>query len=97
MDLHKAYSTLLRHLYKTLYNIGVRRQAEQEEPTVKAVLEKRERTDVAQDENLLSRMERDVLKEWELKRDKLAVLEMRVEEAVFILRDLNTVGANEDY
>ena len=97
MDLQKAYSTLLRHLYKTLYNIGVRRQAEQEEPTVKAVLEKRERTDVAQDENLLSRMERDVLKEWELKRDKLAVLEMRVEEAVFILRDLNTVGANEDY
>jgi len=97
VDLHKAYSTLLRHLYKTLYNIGVRRQAEQEEPTVKAVLEKRERTDVAQDENLLSRMERDVLKEWELKRDKLAVLEMRVEEAVFILRDLNTVGANEDY
>jgi len=97
VDLQKAYSTLLRHLYKTLYNIGVRRQAEQEEPTVKAVLEKRERTDVAQDENLLSRMERDVLKEWELKRDQLAVLEMRVEEAVFILRDLNTVGANEDY
>lgn len=96
MDLHKAYSTLLGHLYKTLYNIGVRRQAEQEEPTVKAVLEKRERSDVAQDESLLSRMERDVLKEWEMKREKLTVLEMRVEEAVFVLRDLNTVGANED-
>ncbi|OAX40521.1 hypothetical protein K503DRAFT_781359 [Rhizopogon vinicolor AM-OR11-026] len=96
VDLHKAYSTLLGHLYKTIYNIGMRRQAEQEEPIVKAVLEKRERTDVAQDESLLSRMERDVLKEWETKQEKLTVLEMRVEEAVFILRDLDTVGSNED-
>lgn len=63
---------------------------------MKAVLEKRERTDVAQDESLLSRMERDVLKEWETKREKLVVLEMRVEEAVFILRDLDTVRNNED-
>ncbi|KAG1883007.1 RNA polymerase III subunit RPC82-domain-containing protein [Suillus subluteus] len=96
VDLHKAYSALLGHLYKTLYNIGMRRQAEQEEPTVKAVLEKRARTDVAQDENLLSRMERDVLKEWETKQEKLTVLEMRVEEAVFILRDLDKVGSHED-
>ncbi|KAG1835736.1 hypothetical protein EV424DRAFT_1468174 [Suillus variegatus] len=96
VDLHKAYSALLGHLYKTLYNIGMRRQAEQEEPTVKAVLAKRARTDVAQDENLLSRMERDVLKEWETKREKLTVLEMRVEEAVFILRDLDKVGSYED-
>lgn len=96
VDLHKAYSALLGHLYKTLYNVGMRRQAEQEEPTVKAVLEKRARTDVAQDENLLSRMERDVLKEWETKQEKLTVLEMRVEEAVFILRDLDKVGSHED-
>ncbi|KAG2133911.1 RNA polymerase III subunit RPC82-domain-containing protein [Suillus cothurnatus] len=96
VDLHKAYSALLGHLYKTLYNIGMRRQAEQEEPTVKAVLAKRARTDVAQDESLLSRMERDVLKEWEMKREKLTVLEMRVEEAVFILRDLDKVGSHED-
>lgn len=96
VDLHKAYSALLGHLHKTLYNIGMRRQAEQEEPTVKAVLAKRARTDVAQDENLLSRMERDVLKEWETKREKLTVLEMRVEEAVFILRDLDKAGSHED-
>lgn len=96
VDLPKAYSALLGHLYKTLYNIGMRRQAEQEEPTVEAVLAKRARTDVAQDENLLSRMERDVLKEWETKREKLTVLEMRVEEVVFILRDLDKVGSHED-
>ncbi|KAH7889942.1 hypothetical protein F5I97DRAFT_613608 [Phlebopus sp. FC_14] len=90
VDLQKAYSAILGSLYKTLYNISIRRQAEEEEPNVKAVLTKRERTDVAQDENLLSRMERDTLAEWESKREKLNVLEMRVEEAVFILRDLNT-------
>ncbi|KAH7919899.1 hypothetical protein BV22DRAFT_1133495 [Leucogyrophana mollusca] len=95
VDLQKAYSTLLGSLYKTLYNINVRRQAEQEEPNVRAVLVKRERSDVAQNENLLSRMERDVLKEWEAKREKLTVLELRVEEAVFILRDLDT-GSNND-
>ncbi|KIJ60612.1 hypothetical protein HYDPIDRAFT_177323 [Hydnomerulius pinastri MD-312] len=95
VDLAKAYSALLGNLYKTLYNISMRRQAEQEEPNVKAVLMKRERTDVAQDENLLSRMEREILAEWEMKREKLNVLEMRVEEAVFILRDLDT-GGNTD-
>lgn len=82
-------------LYKTLFNINARRQAEQEEPVVKAVLEKRERTDVAQDENLLSRREREIVIEWEKRREKLNVLEMRVEEAVFILRDL-APGANSD-
>ncbi|KAG1736710.1 hypothetical protein EDD22DRAFT_852227 [Suillus occidentalis] len=69
----------LESLAKSFANAhGMRRQAEQEEPTVKAVLAKRARTDVAQDENLLSRMERDVLQEWETKREKLTVLEMGV-------------------
>ena len=94
VDLVKAYSALLASLYKTLFNIGTRRQAEQEEPNVKAVLVKRERTDVAQDVNLLTRMEREVLAEWERKQEMLSVLEMRVEEAVFILRDLG--GSMDD-
>jgi DNA-directed RNA polymerase III subunit RPC3 len=88
---------ILGNLYKTLYNIGVRRQAEQEEPTLKAVLEKRERSDVSQDEaGLMSRMEQDMIKEWEAKQEKLTVLKMRVEESVFILRDLGVFGINED-
>ena len=75
-------------MYKTLYNIGLRRQSEREMPEVRAVLEKRERIDVSQDETLLSRLERDLLREWEDKQERLTVLEMRVEESVFILRDL---------
>ncbi|KAF7338623.1 RNA polymerase III subunit C3 [Mycena venus] len=97
VDLQKAYSVILGDLYKTLFNIGARREAEQEEPMVKAVLEKRERSDVSQDEAaLMSRMELDMIKEWEAKQEKLTVLEMRVEESVFILRDLGVFGINED-
>jgi len=96
VDLQKAYSVLLGSLYKTLYNIGVRRRAEEEEPGLKAVLDKRERSDVSQDENLLTRMERDILEEWEVKKEKLTMLEMRVEEAVFILRDLSPLGISDD-
>ncbi|EGN96168.1 hypothetical protein SERLA73DRAFT_94223 [Serpula lacrymans var. lacrymans S7.3] len=96
VDLPKAYSVLLGSLYKTLYNISMRRHAEQEESNVKAVLEKCERSDVSQDETLLSRLEREILKDWEKKREKLMVLEMRVEEAVFILRDLDSSGTIDD-
>ena len=93
VDLQKAYAILLGNLYKMLYNISIRRQGEQEEPLVKAVLEKRERSDVSQDEErLLTRNERETLAEWEKKREKLTILEMRVEESVFIIRDLGSFG-----
>lgn len=63
---------------------------------VRAVLQKSERTDVQADTSLLSRNERQLLKEWEGRREKLRVLEMRVEEAIFILRDLSVVGSDEE-
>ena len=95
--MQKAYNVLLGNLYKTLYNIAARKQAEQEEPNLKAVLAKRLRSDVSQDEErLLTRNERELLAQWEKKREKLTVLEMRVEEAVFILRDLDTFAINEE-
>lgn len=97
VDLQKAYATILDNLYKTLYNISRRRQAEEEEPGVKAVLEKRQRSDVIQDEaRLLTRNEREIIAHWEKKREKLTVLEMRVEEAVFILRDLASLGNGDE-
>ncbi|KAI0781107.1 RNA polymerase III subunit RPC82-domain-containing protein [Trametes elegans] len=97
VDLQKASAVQLRNLYKTLYNIAARRQAEQDEPGLNAVLEKRRRTDVSQDEErLLTRNERELLAQWEKKREKLTVLEMRVEEAVFILRDLGRFVIDDD-
>ena len=81
-------------MYKTLYNIAVRRDAEEQEITVKAVLEKCKRSDVQEDDSLLTRMEKEVLQGYEEKREKLSVLEMRVEEAVFLLRDLAVFGVD---
>ena len=66
VDLQKAYAVQLSNMYKTLYNIDMRRQTEAEEPTLKAVLDKRQRSDVSQDEErLLTRNEREMLTEWE--------------------------------
>ncbi|EPQ58252.1 hypothetical protein GLOTRDRAFT_36462 [Gloeophyllum trabeum ATCC 11539] len=96
VDLTKAYTMLLGFLYKSIYNIGARRHAEAQEPSVKAVLDKRERSDVMQDERLLTRVEREIIQEWESRRDKLTVLEMRVEEAVFIIRDLGILGIEDE-
>ena len=92
----KAFTAILGQVYKTLYNISMRRRAEQEVPEVKAVLEKRERTDVRQDETLLTRLERELLREWEIKLEKLTSLEMRVQETLFILKDLNISRIDED-
>ncbi|KAH9981485.1 hypothetical protein BGW80DRAFT_1270469 [Lactifluus volemus] len=92
VDLPKTCSVLLGNLYKTLYNINVRKKAETEDASVKAVLEKRERSDVSQDEGLLTRNERETLREWESKIERLTVLEGRVEEVVFILRDFGRLG-----
>ncbi|KAF8275219.1 hypothetical protein EI94DRAFT_1768490 [Lactarius quietus] len=87
VDLAKACSVILGNLYKTLYNINVRKHAETEDRGIKAVTEKRERSDVSQNEGLLTRNERETLREWELRIEKLTVLEARVEEVVFILND----------
>ena len=43
---------------------------------------------MSQDETLLTRLEREVLRTYEKKEGRLGVLEMRVEEMVFVLKDL---------
>lgn len=90
IDLAKTYSVILTSLYKTLGNILVRTQ--HETAKVRSILDKRERSDVRGDESLLGRGERDALRDWEEKRLRLGVLERRVEECVFVLRDLAPDG-----
>ena len=96
VDLYKAYSSILSEALKNLRNISARRRAEKEVPEVKAVLEKSTRTDVQQDETLLTRIERETLGEWEDKEKRLTVLESRVEDLVFILRDLAVHGIEDE-
>lgn len=86
---------MLSRLYKTLYNISVRYSAELQEPELKAVLEKRQRTDISSDESLLTRIERETIQKWDDKRDRLTVLQARVDETVFILRELAVFGTHD--
>ncbi|KAH6871118.1 hypothetical protein BKA70DRAFT_1379517 [Coprinopsis sp. MPI-PUGE-AT-0042] len=96
VDLFKGYTALLGNAYKTLYNISARRRAEREVTEVKTVLEKSSRTDVQQDESLLTRLERETLQEFRDREARLTVLEGRVEETVFILKDLAIHGISDD-
>jgi DNA-directed RNA polymerase III subunit RPC3 len=95
VDQKKSAVVVAGQLYKTLFNIGRRRVAEGEDALIKAVLEKRARSDVAMDEGLLSRNEREMLAEYEGRCERLTVLEMRVEEAVFILKDMSAIITHE--
>lgn len=88
VDLAKTNAIMLTTLVKTMANILERKSAESEKLAVKTLLETRERTDVAEDENLLTEAEKEILHQWEEKMIKLTALEARVDEAIFILRDL---------
>ncbi|KAF5391807.1 hypothetical protein D9757_001724 [Collybiopsis confluens] len=96
VDIPKAFSFILNVLYKTLFNISARRQAEHEDDSMlTAVMEKRNRSDVSMDvEGLLSVNEKEILKEWEAKEEKLCILEARVEESVFIVRELGRAAGS---
>jgi DNA-directed RNA polymerase III subunit RPC3 len=88
VDLAKANAVILSILIKTVANIFERKVAESERPLVKALLETRERMHVAEDRDLLTVAEKRILQQWEDKMVKLTVLEARLDEAIFILREL---------
>ena len=55
-----------------------------------------QRSDVRDDPSLLTRTERDILKDWEVKREKLVILGQRVGEAVFILKEFAVFPTNDE-
>lgn len=56
--------------------------------TISALLEKRERSDVrGREEELMTRDEREALREFERKKERLRVLMSRVDDSVFVLKD----------
>jgi DNA-directed RNA polymerase III subunit RPC3 len=86
--LAKTNAVILSILIKTVANIFERKVAESERPLVKALLETRERMDAAEDRDPSTVAEKRILQQWEDKMVKLTVLEARLEEAIFILREL---------
>jgi DNA-directed RNA polymerase III subunit RPC3 len=82
-------AVMLSTLIKTMANILERKAAESERnPMLRTLLETRERTDVAADESLLSVADKKMLERWEEKMVRLTALETRIDEAIFVLRDL---------
>lgn len=88
VDMNKTNAVMLSTLMKTMANIMERKAAESSTPLLKTLLETRRRTDVAADESLLTYAEKELLRQWEEKMVKLGILESRVDEAMFILREL---------
>lgn len=72
-----------------------RQAAESSHSAFKSVLEKRERTDVAEDQDLLTRPEKELLQEWEERMMRLTVTAGRVDEAAFVLRDLGVFSQSQ--
>lgn len=68
-----------------------KRSEEEDNALIRGVLEKAERGGI-RDESLLTRPEREMLSEWQDKRRRLTVLEMRVLQSVFVLKEL---GGND--
>lgn len=88
VDPLNTYSTLLGSLYKTLTNMHLRLFSESSTSTISALLEKRERSDVrGREEELMTRDEREALREFERKKERLRVLMSRVDDSVFVLKD----------
>lgn len=88
VDLAKTNAIILTTLIKTVANIQERKAAESERPMIKTLLQTKERTDVAEDDNLLTPAEKQIIRQWEEKMVMLSVLEARLDEAIFILREL---------
>ncbi|EJD53249.1 hypothetical protein AURDEDRAFT_180799 [Auricularia subglabra TFB-10046 SS5] len=92
VDLPKTYAVLLRNLYKTLFNIQMRKRAEEEDNAlIRGILDKCERGGL-RDESQLTRPEREMLADWQEKRRRLTVLETRILQSVFVLKEL---GGND--
>lgn len=68
-----------------------KRSEEEDNMLIRGVLEKADRGGI-RDETLLTRPEQDMLSEWQDKRRRLTILEMRVLQSVFVLKEL---GGND--
>jgi DNA-directed RNA polymerase III subunit RPC3 len=95
VDTPRTYSSLLFSLYRTLGNILARQRTELQR--IQPLLTKRERTDVQTNpDQYMTRDERAALDEYFVQRERLSALAQRVDESVFVLRDLAKHGFADD-
>ncbi|KAH7107752.1 RNA polymerase III subunit RPC82-domain-containing protein [Auriculariales sp. MPI-PUGE-AT-0066] len=93
VNLAKTNAVIVRDMYKTLYNVQHRKRSEGEDHIIiRSVLEKMERGGTfSTDDSQLTRTERELLAELHDKRRRLTVLQMRIMQSVFVLKNLGGV------
>lgn len=82
----KCYQLLLHHLYESLVNLYVRREAEREK--AKAVLRLSERNDVRENVELLGQSDRQSLENLEWRMESLGVAQERIDRDIFVLETM---------
>lgn len=93
VDYTRVVTSLLGHLYKSLANLQAQKQYQL--GLKSALVEKRERTDVRADSSLLSKRDREQIKELDTKMEALTVAEMRIDQQLFVLKELDPDDAVE--
>lgn len=87
VDFHKVLLTLLGHQYKALANLQAQKDYQLSQR--KALVEKRERTDVRADPSLLGKRDVAAIAELDKVMEALTVAEMRIGAQCFVLSELD--------
>lgn len=87
VDYHKVLLALLGHQYKALANLQA--QKEHQLGLRKALVEKRERTDVRADPTLLGKRDKEAIRRLDQVMEALTVAEMRIGAQHFALEELD--------
>jgi DNA-directed RNA polymerase III subunit RPC3 len=85
IDFNKVVTSLVGHHYKALANLQSQRAHQLEKK--RGLVEKRERTDVRDNEALLSKRDIDSIAELDQTLEALAVGEQRIDQQLFVLRE----------
>ncbi|KAI5481085.1 hypothetical protein MNV49_006271 [Pseudohyphozyma bogoriensis] len=84
VDYNKVVEALIDHQYKALANLQA--QKSHQLGLRKALVEKRERSDVREDPKLLSKRDQEQIRELDDKLEALTVAEMRIDKDLFIMQ-----------
>ncbi|BGP52385.1 RNA polymerase III subunit C82 [Rhodotorula kratochvilovae] len=87
VDFNKVVTSLVAHHYKALANVQAQRQ---HQLRLRAgLVEKRERSDVRENDALLTKRDHEAIKELDQTLEALAVAEQRLDEQLFVLREFD--------
>lgn len=87
VDFNKVVTALVAHHYKALANVQAQRQHQLERR--RGLVDKRERTDVRENDQLLSKRDQEAIVDLDQRLEALAVAEQRLDEQLFVLRDFD--------